>query len=65
MPIFADGKAGQLNAKFERMFRALFGAVMEYMHANGWADSGTWVQVMDEPPEGWDPKEPSTSLGIG
>ena len=23
------------------------------------------VQVMDQPPEGWDPKDPRTSLGIG
>lgn len=48
VPIFT-GTAGEFNPTFERMFRALFGAVDTYLRANSWEEHGSWVGVVDEP----------------
>jgi hypothetical protein len=47
VPIFRA--TGTLNPEFETAFRLLFKAVMGYLDAHGWGDSGSWVQVIDEP----------------
>ena len=49
LPVFAPPFHGTLNAEFERCFRLLFGATVDYLEAHGWADDGAWVQVADEP----------------
>jgi hypothetical protein len=48
VPVFVPGVAGEFNPAFERMFKALFGAVVEYLQANGWEEQGSWVQVRAE-----------------
>jgi hypothetical protein len=52
VPIFTE-TAGELNPTFERMFSVLFSAVAEYLRRHGWAEHGSWVQVVDEP-SWWD-----------
>jgi hypothetical protein len=47
VPIFK--KTGLLNPEFSRPFRVLFKAVMVYLDSKGWGNSGSWVQVLDEP----------------
>jgi hypothetical protein len=49
VPMFQGGTAGVLNPEFSRLFKLLFGAVMQYLESRGWADDGSWVQVIDEP----------------
>jgi hypothetical protein len=49
VPIFTAPFGGILNPEFERMFKILFKATMQYLESKGWADSGSWVQVTDEP----------------
>ena len=48
VPIF-NGSAGQFNPEFESMFRLLFGSVMDYLESKGWSETGSWIQVNDEP----------------
>ena len=48
VPIF-NGSAGQFNPEFESMFRLLFSGVMRYLESRGWDETGSWVQVTDEP----------------
>ena len=48
VPIF-NGSAGHFNPEFESMFRLLFGSVMHYLESKGWSETGSWIQVIDEP----------------
>ena len=48
IPMFGS-KAGELNPQFVSMFKVLFKAVMNYLDSRGWADDGSWIQVIDEP----------------
>ena len=42
VPMF-EGSPGKLSAKFERMFKVLFGSVIKYLDSQGWGDSGAWA----------------------
>lgn len=48
VPIFS-GSPGHFNPEFESMFRLLFGKTMDYLESKGWAETGSWIQVTDEP----------------
>jgi hypothetical protein len=52
IPVYG-APAGPMNAtinpEFRRLFLVLVRATVSYLEANGWADSGCWVQVTDEP----------------
>ena len=37
------------DREFSRLFKVLFGAAMKYLDSKGWGESGSWVQVIDEP----------------
>ena len=51
VPVFDGGApaSGKLNPTFVSMFKILFGAVMRYLDSRGWGETGSYVQIIDEP----------------
>jgi hypothetical protein len=60
VPIFAG--TGELNPRFQQLFIALFGVVFQYLETQGWDETGTWVQVQDEP--AWGDLETLTNIVV-
>tara|TARA_B110000902_G_scaffold171629_1_gene195376 strand:- start:171 stop:773 length:603 start_codon:yes stop_codon:yes gene_type:complete len=49
---------GVIAPAFARRFTVVVKAVMAFLDANGWGETGSWVQVLDEP--AWTDKTDST-----